>query len=263
MIKVIPTNKLDSLYQKINHCLYLTSDNTVVKNCLRSFNNPGLIQERLEYVSSLPLVKGYTNPINLYSDGNTIYGYEMEYLRGCKTILACINENISIDFDIKKRICLDLLKTLEELNKYYYVGDINLNNIMIGDNGSGYIIDWENGTPKDFNYGILSEYVVEDISSIQFQDAFKMFISTVSLLYGINFELLFPYMSPSEMHDYAKKIKLDSSIIAYLEDVSSQVLSGSNETIYFSEYLSHIRGISKYRVGSVKKKMLKNACIDK
>ena len=252
-IKNIPIDDLKYLYDFYNKknypWLYLTKEGTLIKNSMGSPNVPKNLSERLLYVGSMPAIEGYTRPLSLLNDPEKgIYGYEQTFLNGYTTldevIFKTINENkYTMRFHDKKTMCLKLLETLKKINQYYYIGDISLQNLMLGKNDIQ-IIDWENGTPVNKRYEILSLYNIEDLDNVGQLDAFKMFLACLSILYECNVQLIAQMENLIYIEDIFKCSKLNKEILAYMRDFIYEVNIGSGRIPYFDEYLKHIKRVS-------------------
>ena len=261
MIINMPKDELVYCNAKISHCIYLNKNGTVYKDCESSPNKPDLLEKRLLYVSELPKIDGYTKPINLLADDAHIYGYEMEYLKDYKSLMAVINslyKNKHIDFEDKKIILLKLIKCLKEINRSYIIGDIRLDNIMVNPKGDARIIDWENGVPIGAAYPILSYYRPLYLSNNIVQaDSMKMFICILSLLYETNLENICLNFDFNELYSFIFNVDLDPLIKRYINDYAYEYITKGNGVIYFDEYLQKMKNLRHMNIQRVRKKISK------
>ena len=257
MIIEMPKEELAYKNEKISHCIYLNSHGTVYKDCEKSPNVPDFLEDRILYVSSMPIINGYTRPINVLADNNHIYGYEMEYLKDyepLKTFIGNLPKDENISFLKKKIALLNLLKCLRQINERYIIGDINLNNIMINKQGDIKIIDWENGMPKDTQLPILSYFNPLYLSNTATQaDSMKMFICALSLLYETNLEDKCLDFSFSDLYDFAISLNMHHEIKKFLDDWSYIYMTKSNSVIYFDEYLKKMAFLKSSNIKRVRR----------
>lgn len=245
---------LQKNYQCFNHCLFHSDHGTIYKNAHLSPNCPSHLGERVVFVSNLECKEGYTYPLSALYDQGKIYGYEMPYLEKYQTfeqLVAVPNMimNSCLSFEDKKAILLRLHQCLKNINREYIVGDIRLNNLMISKKGDAQIIDWENGSPRNQNFDIYALYTVFGPYNTLLDDAVKMFISTISLLYNINFEELVINESFYVLMD----ISFDDPIKEYINTILGESLSGL--VIYFDEYLKYLKEPSTMRLRKMKKQV--------
>ena len=228
-------------YKRFNYCLYHSGNNTLYKNCEQSRHKPPFLSERISFVSDLPITEGYTHPISLLKEDDKIYGYEMPYYDHSKSVfdLLMLPEKIfnsSISFKDKKEILLRLHKTLKELNKDYIVGDINLHNILITKDGQGVFVDWENGRPINCSFGVYAAYFINQNGMLQ-DDALKLFVVSISLIYGIDFESLVIDNSFYSLLGFP----FQKTVLEYIDSVIDASASKDTITIYFDEFLKHLK----------------------
>ena len=251
-IKNIPIDDLKYLYDFYNKknypWLYLTKEGTLIKNSMGSPNVPKNLSERLLYVGSIPAIDGYTRPLSLLNDPKQgIYGYEQTFLKDYKSLDDIISKlskenKFTMSLKDKKNMCLKLLETLKKINQYYYIGDISLQNLMLGKNDIQ-IIDWENGTPVNKRYEILSLYNIEELDNVGQLDAFKMFLACISVLYEYDIQIACAMESLGDIEGIFKYAKLNREILEYMKDFIYEVNTKSGRIPYFDEYLKHIKNV--------------------
>jgi len=242
---------------KLNHCLYLTPQNTVIKDCLQSNNCPDFLAERILFVSQLPFINGYTHPANVFQEYGDVYGYEMQNLSGYINIgdfLTSLNKQkaLRLPFEIKKLILQKVLMCLRELNKEYVISDINIHNIMFNSFGDGMIIDWENGTPITDNYPTLCLYELGSISNGIQADSLKLFTCALSLLYEYDFSSVLMYVPLDRFIKILQNLDVDPLIRNFIDDFSYELNIGSSRVVYFDEYLNRIVDIQEEQISRVK-----------
>ena len=243
MIKTLPISNLIQ-YQKVNGSIYILGNGNAIKNCKESLNTPSLFEERLQYVHDMPIIEGYTRPINLLADEGKIYGYEMEYLHDYYDLKQLLSNPklLSLDFESKKLILLKLLKCLKNIHEFYALGDINLSNIMVNQNNDAKFIDWENGSPHNPKYPLCCLYFVDTkLTNIQ-QDIIKLFYIAISLIYEYNFEnyAMGKAFGASLMN--LQNIPFDGATKEYITEIQHQYFIGSKKLDYFDEI---IKGMKK------------------
>ena len=241
MEKVYLSQKeLNNNYKKFNRCLYHSDHGTVYKNCELSLNDPGFVGERISFISELQPIEGFTYPLSILCDEEHIYGYEMPFLKGYITFAELLKTpgkiyNSFLSFEQKKSLLTILHECLKKLNQQYIVGDIRLDNLMLSKSGNGVLIDWENGAPIHSGLDIFTAYEVFDNSNLIQDDAIKLFISSLSLLYGVNFEIIVRCNTLYALFD----MELDSPIKEYIEDVLNSLYS--RNIVYFDNYLKYLK----------------------
>lgn len=246
MVIECPVDELREKCDKINRSLYLSDHGTVYKNCLESLNAPDFVSERIKFVAGMGPIDNFNYPLSVLADeNNVIYGYESIYYPNYKTIFDYIRDcnPAWLSFEEKKKILLDINRTLKDVNNDYVVGDINLSNILISGSGDGVIIDWENGFPFPSTLEAFSKYDIRFLNPVQ-NDAIKMFISSISLLYKVSFEQLFSRITVDRMLNFAKLLKMPRPIIHYLEAFVYEVMANTGRAVYFDEFLETMYGIS-------------------
>lgn len=254
MIKNYPQELLPIENNKINRCIYVTPRGTVIKNCTESANYPDPVDTRLEAFCEFGPIVSFTYPfVLLANEENFIYGYEMEYLKDYHTLLAFIKDpKFHLSFEQKRELLFQIYADLKIINKSFVVGDINLQNILLDKNGKGKVIDWENGYPLQSTLTSLSLYSIKGLTDLQ-QDAVKMFITSLSLLYKTDFERLFSEYDLSQMYEFAVYNKLDAAIIDYLSDFMYIIYTNSKEVIYFDDYLNRVHPIGDFTGSRVRR----------
>ena len=119
-------------------------------------------------------------------------GYIMEYIPNTITFRQAINMNIPIERKIKA--ITDIYETLKYLHSLnIYLGDIHSDNVLISNEGNGYIIDLEEIRFPGDEFKFKQYYIVDNgygrinIPSA-YTDNVKLFISSLSLLIGKDLE---------------------------------------------------------------------------
>ncbi|MBE6156090.1 MAG: hypothetical protein E7164_05020 [Firmicutes bacterium] len=258
----IKRTELCNLYHQLNHCLFLTKHNTLIKDCYLSDNYCGNFHEIAKYIKEIPFLNGYTRPISYFKENGKIYGYEMDYLQDYITLGTMLKSynmprNKQYTLEIKKLLLFKLLKCLKKLNQYYIVGDINTQNIMINEQGDAKIIDWENGHP--INATLQSQYLY--LYSLSFvdneiqEDSLKMFFCALSLLYETDIEQLVRKLPSYMVFTVLNDLILEPNIRQYLADYAYELNAGSGRVIYFGEYLKNIKDISLSTIEEMREKI--------
>lgn len=256
MLKVILPNELEENCTKLNHCIYLSSNDTVFKDCQKSRNCPAFVDMRLTAVDEFGPIDGVAYPFSLLCDNDyNIYGYEMDFLAGYKSIYEFIkSDECHLSLSDKKSALLNVYYGLRTLNKSgYIVGDINIENVMVSPFGQGRIIDWENGFLIGSGLYDLSKYEFYGITSEQ-SDALKMFINSISLLYGLDFETFFCSLNVHDMFEMIRILKLDPIIIDYINDFEHEINTNSGHTLYFDDYINEFREVSSSKLEKIRRR---------
>jgi hypothetical protein len=241
MEKNITKLELLEQYKRFNYCLYHSGDNTLFKNCEQSRNKPPFLSERISFVNDLPSYDGYTHPLSVLKEDDQIYGYEMPYFAKAKSFfdLLVLPEkvfNSTMSFPEKKEMLLKLHKTLRKLNREYIVGDINLHNILITKEGQGVLVDWENGRPINSFMGVYALYFIKQNGILQ-DDALKLFIASISLIYGIDFESMVIDNSFFSL----LSLPFQKAVLDYIDSIIDESASNVPMTVYFDEFLKYMK----------------------
>lgn len=264
MEKQISKESLSDL-PKLSTSVYLSKEKTAYKDCSMFYHSIPHLEQRLRFIDSLEYDEGYTKPISiLKNSNNVVYGYEMQYLEGYKSVTDFIKsgESSKMDFKLKKYILLKLYQTLKHLNESYYVGDIHGKNVMISPKGESCIIDWENGRPLGTNYSIPSIYYIKELHGSNLSDSVRLFYIAVSLLYDVDLENRFELSSLSSNLDFCKFMPFDDSIKEFSRDVEKIVSKNDDKCIYFDDYLKYTNNISNLKRELTKKSLKKSYYIN-
>lgn len=153
----------------------------------------------------------------------TVVGYEQPYITSY-TFQSSLKKNIPIE---KKQLIVNsLFKSLEEINHFLVVGDINLENLLFPKDktdNNGYMIDLDFAKRLNSNIIMRSNYNIRGQHNLIANydtntDIIKMFISTLSFLYKYNFEELvlepqFPTLDI--ILDMLQKLENNGILISY------------------------------------------------
>ena len=241
MEKNITKLELLEQYKRFNYCLYHSGNNTLFKNCEQSRHKPPFLSERISFVNDLPAYDGYTHPLSILKEDNRIYGYEMPYFSNAKSFfdLLMLPEkvfNSTISFKDKKDLLLKLHKTLRKINNEYIIGDINLHNILVTKEGQGVLVDWENGRPINSGFGVYALYFIKQNGILQ-DDALKLFIASISLIYGIDFESM---VIDNSFYSLLS-MPFQKAVLDYIDSVIDESAGNIPVTVYFDEFLKHMK----------------------
>lgn len=164
----------------------------------------------------------------------SVAGYVQPFIPSY-TFQTCLKKNIPIE---KKLLIVNsLFKSLEEINHYLVVGDINLENLLFPKektDDNGYMIDLDFAQKLNSNILMRTNYNIRGNHSCidkytTNNDIIKMFISALSFLYKYNFEELvlepqFPTLDI--ILDMLKKLENNGILMSYCKYLKEYYDSG-------------------------------------
>lgn len=254
MYKQLSKAELNKNYKKIQYCIY-TDGKTAFKDCFCSLNPQFNVQENIRYIHDIPVINGYTRPINVLCNNGEIYGYEMEYLKGYIQLDEWIKTKENIPFEKLRPFILSMWLTLRKINRFYSYGDINSSNIMINKEGKLILIDWENGTYNNSFVMPFTKYEISGTKNSFQSDVIKLYINTLSVIYHFDFEKLFTHFDVNSFYYLLKEYKINDNILKFLEDFLFEINTGTNNYFYLDKYLTRTKSISLSRQNKVSKNL--------
>ena len=188
-------------YKRTNNSILYKKDDQLYK-VFQKINFKDAASKQIEYNHMLrnEVSRTIVLPTDIIRETDDYYdysvaGYKQPYIPSY-TFQACLKKNILLDK--KELIVNSLFKSLEEINQYLVVGDINLENLLFPkdkNDNDGYMIDLDFFKRLNSNIIIRSNYNIRGQYSLIADydtntDIIKMFISTLSFFYKYNFEEL-------------------------------------------------------------------------
>ena len=185
----------------------------------------------------------FNSPIiydKIYNNGK-FFGYSMENIKNSLTFKQAIYLNI--DFDSCVSIVKDIYKAIKYLHsKNILLGDIHMDNFLVDDKGSGYVIDLDYMIFPGDEYKFQNLYNIKlnhDSYSININnkntDNIKTMICSISLILGIDLESSLINRSCIDLEDMYHNCVKDLEISS-LDNYFMRIMNRENVE-YFDEYL--------------------------
>lgn len=225
MFRIYDRNKLEQL-PLIGVNSYLSDEGTIYKK-MDEYNELDL--------ASIPYIKGLAGPKSILFDKLGIYGYERDHFQKEIPLM-----NYRCSFENKKKILMDLHKTLKEAHEYLIFENLTSDKIIVTEDGPK-IINWDEYYQYDDYYqlDIENDLLIEGDA---LSDALKLYLISISYLTNFDFEK-FAYINGLEkvyfhLIEHTPTYLSDSSLGDYLSDL---IMLNCEHLIYFDEYIPYIK----------------------
>lgn len=244
---------LDNKIQKcLKGCLSKSKKSILYKenkHLYKIFADTSFLEEKernIEYMinNNIPNVPKYYGKIK--NIGGKIIGFKMEYIDNSYTFREAINYDIPIENKINA--INDIYKAIETLHKAnIYIGDIHLDNILIKDGETGYIIDLDEVRFPGDEWKFRQKYVIKKTNESyktvipnKYTDNIKLMISSLSLLLNEDLENFIDkkghYINLELLQKYIKDLP-DNDLNKFLKSKVPEFLKQADE-IYFESILN-------------------------
>lgn len=185
-------------------------------------------------------LSGYPIDKIILKETHEFIGFSMPYYHNTQTFTQMCN-NDALSFPYKKKIIEDIYAQLKELHKRgILLKDIHMDNFIA--NESGHIIDLDEFILPGNEYSFRQYYCISKnarrpsiVYPTRISDNIKTIISSLSLIYGYNFEeILRKNENLDEFLEYYKQY-FPKLLYEYLE-----LMFNMKELIYFDEVIDYI-----------------------
>lgn len=230
---------LDSFYESGYSTLYkICPRNTplfYMKNdsvyCIQSIEPE--IEKKLSILANIEKLDAI-DLISILRDRQGIVGYEIKDSNK-KIMLSDIK---NVPFNYKKYELIELYNNLKELHNFISVDNLSINNILSTENGLK-IINWDE-CGFDIRYS----------NNNKRNDLIKMFLISITYLYGFDFEALASKYGFEEVLPFLAQHKLNNAAQTY----ALEFIMNHDKLLYFDDYLYSVQDINL-----IKKQALKRA----
>lgn len=214
-------NKFNTNIYEENNILYKVCSDTIDRE----------ISHTLCYIHSMPKIDGFLGINDLLVDNGYIYGYTMDKLENSFTLGSVIESEFSLEE--KFNLINKITNTIKEIHKYFVIGDIRLDNILIYNN-EPVIIDIENGQKLKTRKYLVTYYSLRDKKNSIMDDIFKLFVCTLSILLNTNLEELFVCENGNYLDECVYNLGCNE-IICYYEYLKDALNEDYINPIYFTD----------------------------